>query len=965
MRVSAWTILRVQGTRFNIQSGLFDWNPEVGLEDIADLVHFAEFVETKLFLEGSVEPLQQGLAFPVGDLVIDDELIIIGDIIALKAHHLSDDAFDLICFLGIQFIPLFFKERKMMAKSKTVWGYFRVQISSNAPAFNLRYSRSWFERFFPGTVKPMPHAFKSGILWVPAVLISLAQAWDSPLPFLAQPAGTDLAAFGNPAAASRVSDDGTGLAFGYPDSLEGPWKRLWAIHAQENNQGLGFRLWEGGAKTESELGWSGAKDASGWLSTGMRLTWRYREDAADQFGSHGGFQVRPHPTVIAGYWGENLWTWRASQRLHRFSMGLRPLAGASGRIGEFSVGYGLDFPENESRREAVYVQVPLPMATTVHGRWDWNAGEGAVGLAFQVSPQMVLAWGLTGFRGAPSKWGIPNNREAALRFRKPRAAPYLMGQGKVVELDLNRTIAEGEATESWFGGSGDLAFLQLSRRFDQIEADERIRAVVIRLGKARAGWGMGEEVRARILALRAKGRRVVAYLEQASPLNYYLATAADVVAMQPGGHFAVNGFSSEVMFFRGFFDKVGVQPQFLRHGRYKSFEEPYTRKDLSPESRANLERYLGSQWDHYLDAVAAGRNLPRDSVARALAAGDPNLDHALAAGLIDTLVDQDQLLELAGGPRAGVVRLGGEGVKQTGWEIPPKIALVLVQGDMVMGQSAKGWLGSPQLAGAQTVAAELKRARLDPDIEAVVLRVDSPGGSAQAADIMTREVELLRKAGKPVVASIGHVAASGGYYLICGADRIYGSHNSAVGSIGILWGKFVIKGLQDKVGIATSTVRTAPHADANSMTRPWDSTEVAALQRHMDDFYDRFTGKVAKGRKLSREQVDSLAQGRIFTGSQSAKNGLVDSIGGLAEAVQEAARLAKIDEDRRVDLVPIHSRGGRTWVGPMRAVSSREEAFAAVMDRGWDELVGRYREMAQGQLWAFSPELAGWSDPGL
>jgi signal peptide peptidase SppA len=811
----------------------------------------------------------------------------------------------------------------------------------------------------------MVHPIQTSIFGIPFALVSLAQAWDSPLPFLAQPAGTDLAAFANPAAASRVSEDGSGLAFGRPDSLEGPWKRLWAAHHQENNQSLGFRLWEGGAKTEGELGWSGAKDAGGMFSTGMRLTWRYREDAPDQWGSHAGFQVRPHPSVLAGYWGENLWTWRASQRLHRFSMGLRPMAGAGGRIGEFSVGYGLDFPEDESRREAVYVQVPLPFSTTAHGRWDWNSRQGAVGIAFQATPQMVAAWGLTGFRGAPSKWDLPNHREAALRFRKPRSAPYLMGQGKVVELDLNRSLAEGEASETWFGGNTDLSFLQLARRFDQIEADDRIRAVVLRLGNARAGWGMGEEVRNRILALRAKGRRVVAYMEQATPLNYYLASAADVVAMQPGGHFAVNGFSSEVTFFRGFFDKLGVEPQFLRHGRYKSFEEPYTRKEMSPEARTNLEGYLGSQWDYFLDAVASGRKLPKDSVARVLSAGDPNLDRALAAGLIDTLVDQDQLVELAGGPRAALLRLTGEGVRETGWEIPPRIALVVVQGDMVMGSSSKGWLGSPQLAGAKTVAAELKRARLDPDIEAVVLRVDSPGGSAQAADIMSREVELLRKAGKPVVASIGHVAASGGYYLICGADRIYGAHNSAIGSIGILWGKFVIKGLQDKVGISTSTVRTAPHADANSMSRPWDSAEVAALQRHMDAFYDRFTGKVAAGRKLTREQVDSLAQGRIFTGTQSRANGLVDSIGGLFEAVREAARLARIEDGRRVDLVPIQSRGGRTWVGPMGAATSREEALEALVDRGWDSLVERYRELAEGQLWAFSPELAGWGGPGL
>ena len=323
-------------------------------------------------------------------------------------------------------------------------------------------------------------------------------------------------------------------------------------------------------------------------------------------------------------------------------------------------------------------------------------------------------------------------------------------------------------------------------------------------------------------------------MEEVTPLNYYLASAADVIAVQPGGHFAVGGFSSEVMFYRGFFDKVGVQPQFLRHGRYKSFEEPYTRKSLSPEARGNLEAYLASSWGYYLDAVSASRRMTRDSVAKVLASGDIDLGHARRAGLIDTLVDQDQLRELAGGKGAGWIRLDGEAVRDGSWEIQPRIALVVVRGDMVMGRSAPGWLGSPELAGARSVADQLKRARKDPEIKAVVLRVDSPGGSAQAADIMAREVELLRKAGKPVIASVGHMAASGGYYLICGADRIYSSHNSALGSIGILWGKFVLKGLYDKLGLATETVKTTPHADASSMSRPWDSAEVEILQRHMD-----------------------------------------------------------------------------------------------------------------------------------
>lgn len=791
---------------------------------------------------------------------------------------------------------------------------------------------------------------------IPILLPSVCGAWDSPLPMLGQPAGTDLAAFANPAAATRLDGAGTGFSFGNPDSAEGPGNRLWAMHHQEDDHALGLRLWEGGAKTEADFGMTSAKDAFGWLSSGGRLSYRYREDAADRFGFDAGFQARPHPAAMLGYWGENLWTSRPAIHSHRFTLGLKPFAGAKSRAGDLSIGYGMDFPEDRGRREYLFVQVPLPMSGAAQAKWDWNDRSGSVGIQVQATGQMVAAWGLKGPRGNPSDWGLPRHREVAFRFRKHQKTPYLLGHGRVAELDLNHDFVEGETPRGFFGTTDEVGFLELRRRMDLIEADPRVKAVVVRLGKARTGWGMGEEIRDRLAAWRAGGRRIVAYMEQATPLNYYLGSVADVVALQPGGHFTVNGFASEVTFFKGFFEKVGVQPQFLRHGRYKSFEEPYTRKDLSPEARANLQTYLSALWNHYVDAVAESRKLPRDSVRRALDSGDINLDFALKARLIDTLVDQDQLLELAGGRQAGIRRFRAEDVYRGDWEIAPRIALVIVQGDMVMGGSSKGWLGSPELAGAKSVSEQLRRARKDPDIKAVVIRVESPGGSAQAADIMTREVELIRKEGKPVVASIGHMAASGGYYLVCGADRIYSGHNSAVGSIGILWGKFILSGLYAKLGLATETVKTSPHADATSMARALDSGEAAVVQRHMDVFYDRFVSKVAAGRKLSREAVDSLAQGRIFTGSQAVANGLVDRIGGLDSAIREAARMAGIPEDRRVALATGLGRKGQGWATPGRA----EGPGPLPMQSALEGLIDRYGAMAEAQVWAVSPELAGW-----
>jgi protease-4 len=286
----------------------------------------------------------------------------------------------------------------------------------------------------------------------------------------------------------------------------------------------------------------------------------------------------------------------------------------------------------------------------------------------------------------------------------------LASENAVAEIDLNREIQEGE-TPDGFLQDGSLGFVDLMRRFDVLDADLGLKAVAIRLGKARCGWSMGEEIRGRLFRLRARGVRVVAYMQEVSPLNYYLATACGAIAMQPQGHFAVNGFAAEVMFYRGLFDKLGVEPQFLRHGKFKSFEEPYTQKGMSEAMRADLQGYIASLWDHFLAESARARGLAKDSLRAALESPEIGLEHAQRTHLIDTLLYADQLAEWAGGKGARLDRSGPGRVARTTWDIPPQVAVVVVAGDMVMGRSARSWLSGPDLAGSETVAGQLRKAR--------------------------------------------------------------------------------------------------------------------------------------------------------------------------------------------------------------------------------------------------------------
>ena len=798
-----------------------------------------------------------------------------------------------------------------------------------------------------------------------ALMPLAAMSGDSPLPFSnLSAASVDQAAFANPAAAAIGTGGEMGLGWAEWDAPGGKIERMWATQYQGNGHGEGLRFYQGNGPYQARFDLALAGYSFGDFSPGIRFGYLSFGRGTDHGVVDAGLDFRPWPQFLLGYWGDNLWSGESDLRIHHLAAAVKPFGAREGWPADFQLGLGWTRPETGSRQAFVFTQVPLFLGMRLQTQWDFQHREGALGLVLQATGQVAGAMGWS--RGNMGQPGIgstafpdarkPRGREAAIAFRKDQRTPFLAEAGNTAELDLNHNIVEGEAFSGWLGGGDNLGFVELQDRFDVLEANPHVKSVLIKLGKAHCGWAMGEEIRGRILSLRSHGKHVVAYMEQVSPLNYFLASAADVVALQPEGYFAVTGFAAEVTFYRGFFDKIGVEPQFLRHGKFKSYEEPYMLTAFSEPARANLSGYLGSLWDHYLEVVSQSRKLSKDSLRKALESGEISLEHARKSGLVDTLVQQDQVLKLAGGPHAILIPIKAEAPYRGNWDLPPQIAVVVITGDMVLGSSAHGWVAGPDLAGSETVVDQLRRARLNPRVRAVVLRVDSPGGSAQAADIMWREVELLKEAGKPVVASVGHDAASGGYYMICGADRILAEPNSTVGSIGVLWGKFVLKGLYEKLGLNVETVKTSPHADGNTMSRTWDSTEVDILQRHMDQFYRDFVAKVAAGRHKSKDAVDSMGQGQIFTGTQALRNGLIDSIGGYAASVAEAARLAGLKKGTRYEVALITSDkegNGFTTLG-------RNLALAPTGLASLEGEIARYRDLAQPGLWAISPEMAGW-----
>lgn len=797
---------------------------------------------------------------------------------------------------------------------------------------------------------------------------ALAAAWDSPLPFAQGPAtAVSQGAFANPAAAGFGEDSRWNLGWAGWDAKPDARQRLWSFQQQSPGWAAGLRYWEGAGPQLTRFDLAGAWNALGYFTFGLRPAYIWDGQGPDHLVLDGGVDFRPLPQLMFGAWTENLATAGDEGRTHRLAAAARPFAGFGGGWADLDLGYGFERQSAGKHRGYLFGQLPLFAGLRTEAQWDPGRGEGSLGVTLQLAGRMAAGAGAARGGGAPP--GMRNRlgaaldqrqrADAAVEWRTAQKTPFLASDGAVAEIDLNRDIQEGESAQGLFQG-GSLGFVDLMRRFDVLESDRHLKAMAVKMGSARCGWSMGEEIRDRLMRLRARGVRIVAYMEDVTPLNYYLATACDVIAMQPQGHFAVNGFAAEVMFYRGLFDKLGVEPQFLRHGKYKSFEEPYTRTGMSDPMRSDLQAFIGSLWDNFLAEAARARNLPKDSLRKALESPEIGLEHAVRSHLIDTLIYADQLAELAGGKGAHLDGSGPERVARTTWDIPARIAIVVVTGDMVSGRSARAWLTGPDLAGSETVAGQLRKARKDPSVKAVVLRVDSPGGSAQAADVMWREVELLKKEGKPVVASVGRDAASGGYYLICGADKILAAPNSVLGSIGVLWGKFVLKGLYDKLGLKTETVKTSAHADGTSMSRAWDSTEVDALQRHMDKFYDDFITKVAVGRHMPKSRVDSLGQGRIFTGVQAAANGLADGLGGLGDAITTARGLAGLGSRRDVEVTVFSAQGESSvipWAGHNLSRARGEEGLAMLLKREADRLTA----LAKPDLWALDPELAGWN----
>ena len=435
-----------------------------------------------------------------------------------------------------------------------------------------------------------------------------------------------------------------------------------------------------------------------------------------------------------------------------------------------------------------------------------------------------------------------------------------------------------------------MTVFELTHGIRRAATDDRVRGLVLHLGSVDWGWARIAEVRDAILRFRAAGKPVYAGLSDASSeAELLVASAADVVSLPPTANLAIDGLTLSALFFRGTFDKVGITPNFAHIGRYKSAAEAYTRTGMSEDARASFESLLEDDFRGFVDSLAASRHLPRDSVVRLVDHGPFTAREALAAGLVDTLIYDAELDSLAmrRGPGAlDRLRFSRWLDRQSEPGGSSRIALVVAAGAIVPGRSRESAMNGLEL-GSETLCEALREARRRSSIRAVVLRIDSPGGVSSASDEIWREVERCRRV-KPVIVSMSDYAASGGYYIAAPADSIVAEPGTITGSIGVFGGKLNVLGLYRKLGLNVETVSRGRHAGMFSSVRDFTPEEATRYEAMLDTFYRGFVQRVAAGRRMRTAQVDSIGQGRVWSGSEARAIGLVDRLGGLDAAIEMA-----------------------------------------------------------------------------
>ena len=516
-------------------------------------------------------------------------------------------------------------------------------------------------------------------------------------------------------------------------------------------------------------------------------------------------------------------------------------------------------------------------------------------------------------------------------------------ENSILHIKLNKPIGErafkDPFNELFTGYSSNIGLIELIESIEHASDDDKIKGIYLESGMPMGGFASLEAIRNALEDFKASGKFIASYAEIYTEGGYYIASTADDIYLNPRGYFELNGLSASVTFLKGMFDKLEIEPEIFRVGDFKSAVEPFLRKDMSDENREQLESLLNSIYGNYLDKVAQSRSMPVEkltAISDSMTVQMP--EDALKAELItglkyfdEVLDDLRSKLELEEDKKINFI-----GFDKYHKSISKKntsknrVAVIVASGEITGGK------GDNSNIGSTSFAKEIRKARKDDKIKAVVIRVNSPGGSALASDVIWREV-MLTKEVKPVIASMSDYAASGGYYIAMACDTIIAEPSTITGSIGIFLTMFNFENfLENKLGITTDVVKTGAYSDIYTFTRSLSEGERKIIQNNVNEGYEDFVTKAANNRDMTVEELKKVASGRVWSGQQAVENGLVDMLGGLDQAIEVAVDAAGIADDYRIRYYP-----------------RQKTFFEQVMEEFSGDLESRLLKASTGDLYPF------------
>jgi protease-4 len=487
---------------------------------------------------------------------------------------------------------------------------------------------------------------------------------------------------------------------------------------------------------------------------------------------------------------------------------------------------------------------------------------------------------------------------------KDKSALSIPGGSNYLMVTIDGSIDEIDKRS--FFGCEPVVFYDILRCVSSAASDPGIDGIILKINKAGIGFAQVQELRRELKKARSAGKKVYTIMRTPGNKEYYLASAADKIYFTPDSTFYFTGLMAQVYFFKGLMEKIGVQLESVKHGAYKSFNESFTRKHMSDASRKNVTSVLKDLNGQYINDIMADRRITRSDIDALFSKGQLLPEDAVKDRFVDMIGYPDEAMDDISSRGVTLISVSSymkERVKDFSWGLVPRIAIVYIDGSIVSGTSFK--TGLFRSIGDAKYARMLERAFSDPSIAALVIRVNSGGGSALASDYMWNSlVKMKKKYSKPVVFSLGKLAASGGYYVACTGDTIFSDRGTITGSIGVVYGKITLQDLYRKLGINKDVVKMSQFADIFSESRTLTKQEKKLLQEAVDFSYNRFTGRVVEGRKIKAADISSLAEGRVFTGLQALDRRLVDEIGSLVTAVEYAKKLARVQRNIEIAKFP-------------------------------------------------------------